>query len=131
MANKYCLECGIKLVGAQLKFCSPKHRLDYYRRNNKVRLNSYFKDYMSKYRSINKGNRYCKYCGIKLPKFKQKFCSKTHREQYYKESDLIHSKVLKEAKLTIDYPLYCDECGAKIIIDGNDIVCSKCGLVFN
>jgi hypothetical protein len=128
--GKYCLECGKKLIGAQIKFCSPKHRMSYYRRNNKVRINTYFRDYMSKYRSKNKDNKYCAYCGLKLPKYKKRFCSNTHKNLFYKQDEMLHGEVLKQATILPNIPLYCDECGAPIVIDKNDVVCSKCGLVF-
>jgi len=128
--NKYCLECGAQLKGAQSKFCSPKHKLIYYKRNNKVRINGYLKNYMSKYRSINKDNKYCAHCGIKLPKFKKRFCSKTHREAFYKQNDTLHQEVLKQATILKNIPLFCDECGGPVMIDGYDVVCKSCGLVF-
>ncbi len=92
--------------------------------------NSYFKDYMTKYRAPNKKYKYCSHCGLKLPKYKKRFCCKSHREAFYKENDVLHTKMLKNNTIQVRVPDECEECGGPVIVDGDDVVCKKCGLVY-
>lgn len=128
--QKECLLCGAQLSGKQRKFCSHEHRLEYYKKVNKEKRRTYIRDYMAKYRVKKGGAKYCAHCGLKLPKHKKRFCSKSHRELFYKQNDTLHIEVLKDSRMERDIPIFCDECGGTIVIDGYDIVCKSCGLVY-
>lgn len=126
-----CWVCGKKLVGRQTKFCSPEHRIWYYNNRNGDKKRDYYKDYMGGYRKAKKNEKYCFYCGIKLGKYKRRFCSRSHRELYYKRDRMLHENVVKTGVLPRGAPDYCDECGGKVILESNnEYVCTKCGLVY-
>lgn len=121
MSERKCLYCGKLLNGRRLKFCSDDHRLLY----NKDKYNLYMRNYRAKNRRI----EYCKYCGKVLPKYKKKFCSHTCRMDFQCLGETLREKTVKDATMPLYIPEKCEECGGRVKVDGNDVVCVDCGLV--
>ena len=129
--EKVCIVCGAELRGRQTKFCSEEHRVWYHNNKNGTKKREYYKSYMSGYRGDKRKDKYCFYCGLKLGKYKKKFCNRSHRELYYKGEKKLHEDVVKDGRLPIFIPEYCDECGSKIVLERDgEHVCRKCGLVY-
>ena len=117
------IDCDKELSGRQKRFCSEEHRVKHYKLINRPKYLEYYKNYYQH----NRKNKYCVICGKELPKHKKKYCSPGCNMRAYTKCDNYDPN--RYAVLPCDPPDKCDECGSKVIHDGFDYVCSKCGLV--
>jgi hypothetical protein len=118
--------CNKPLKGRQRKYCSIKCKKFADRHNNKNFYLKYHRDYQRRIRLLDMENKVCVVCGGKLGKYKRKYCG-IECQKIAINSDHINTNWYEAEKYI---PERCEECGGQIIQDEHDIVCKRCGLVY-
>lgn len=132
--DKYCVICGEQLKGRQELYCSVKCKRKKYYLNNKKKINKKnLENYHKKYKytrkyNYNKKNKNCIICGKPLPKKRRSYCS--DKCQIIGKNRCKTRDIYREDRvMPQNIPIYCEECGGRVIQSEGDIFCKKCGLM--
>ena len=86
--------------------------------------------YMREHRLKQKVVRYCKKCGAKIPKNRKIYCSHQCMIKGDRREGL-KAKIEEDCVLQKYVPIYCEECGSRVVLMSDGVYCcEKCGLVY-